>query len=340
MRTRPPFARLAAVLLFAHATYAPLARADGDDLTTLLLRGFELRRQHRNEEALAVYDQAFALSPTPAVRAQRALAEQSLGHWLVAERELDLAFATDDPWVARNRESLDAARAIVSQHLAWLTVDVDVANADIRLDGEPLQQGVAARVVAGAGVLEVRAPGRVLDIRRVSFAPSEHVHKEIRLAPLVDPSFAVSVAPAVTTPPASLVAPIDAAHPPSQLEPVAPPAGDRSAIPVLPITLGVLGLASLGVGSYFGIRTGQDKSAEIAACPGGRCTQAAANDYSDAQTSATASTVAFGAGAALLVGGAVVWILERRSGHAAKHALEIAPAFGVGMNGLVVRGSL
>jgi hypothetical protein len=340
MRTRPHFGRLAAVLLFAHATYAPLARADGDDLTTLLLRGFDLRRQHRNEEALAVYDQAFALSPTPAVRAQRALAEQSLGHWLVAERELDLALATDDPWVARNRESLDAARAIVSQHLAWLTVDVDVADADIRLDGEPLQRGIAARVVAGAGVLEVRAPGRVLDIRRVSFVPSEHVHKEIRLAPLVDPSFAVSGGRAVTTPPATAVSPLDATRTPSQSEPVAPPPGERSAIPLLPITLGVLGLASIGVGTYFGIRTGQDKSDEIAACPAGRCTQAAANDYSDAQSSATASTVAFGVGAGLIAGGAVAWILERRSGHAATRSLEIAPAFGVGMNGLVLRGSL
>ena len=85
MRTRSPFGLAAILLVFAQATFAPRARADDDDVTALLLRGFELRRQHRNEEALAAYEQAFALSPTPAVRAQRALAEQTLGHWVVAE---------------------------------------------------------------------------------------------------------------------------------------------------------------------------------------------------------------------------------------------------------------
>ncbi len=333
-------ARLTLVTLLGLAALAPPAHADGDDVAALLRRGFELRRQHRNEEALAAYDEAFALSPTPPVRAQRALAEQTLGHWIVAERELDLALATDDPWITRNRPSLEDARAVVRQHLAWLTVDVDVQDADIRLDGEPLPQGTAARVIAGAGVLEVRAPGCIPDIRRVFLAPSEHVRQQISLGSLVAPMLPPPVAPAAVPPPPGAGA-IEATpeHAPVLTSSVVPPPKERSAVPVVPIALGVAGIAGLATGTYFGVRTGQDKSNERAECVGG-CTQAAANDYSDAQRSAAVSTAAFATGAACIAGGAIFWLLERGAPRGGKSSLDLVPAFGAGMNGLVLRGRL
>jgi hypothetical protein len=342
MTTRSTFGRLAAVLVvFAQTTFGPHARADEDDVTALLLRGFELRRQHRNEEALAAYEQAFALSPTPAVRAQRALAEQTLGHWVVAEGDLDLALASDDPWVARNRAALEDARAVVQRHLAWVTVDVDVANADIRLDGEALPQGTAARVVAGVGILEVRAPGRIPDIRRVSVAPSEHVHQQIGLTPLVPPPLPppVAASPASTT---STPPELQAPSPPALVLVTAPK--NRSAVPVVPIAVGTLfvaGVAGIVTGAYYGIRSGQDKNAERAQCPTpGSCTQDGLNDYWDAQRNATASDVGFAAGITLLAGGAALWFFERTAPRTKKTGPYLAPAVGMGMGGLVLHGSL
>ncbi|HEY2510684.1 MAG TPA: hypothetical protein VGI39_07505 [Polyangiaceae bacterium] len=311
---------------------APLAQAESDDVAALLLRAFELRREHHNEQALALYDQAFALSPSPSVRAQRALAHQSLGHWVEAERELDLALNGDDPWIARNRGSLEAAQAVVREHLAWLTVDVDVEGADIHLDGERLPQGTAARVVAGAAVLEVHAPGRVPDIRRVLLSPGEHVHREIALAALVaplPPSDPDPVPPA--PPPPSLLLQ------PRSLEPAAAP--PRSVVPSASIVLGATGVAAIATGVYFGLRTSQDKANEETHCQG-QCVAAAGHDYSDAQTSAAVSTVAFSVGAAALVGGAVFWFLDRRADRPVSQHVSVAPALGGGMRGLVLSGSL
>jgi len=329
---RPRLGRLAATFALAGqlALVQPsLARADGDEVTALLLRAVELRRQHRNEEALAACDQAFAISPTPAVRANRALALQSLGHWVDAEREFGAALAADDPWIARNRASLEDAQRFVQQHLAWLTVDVDVDKADIRLDGEPLPQGSPTRVVAGAAVLEVHAPGRIPDIRRVFLAPSEHVRQQIGLVSLVAaplPPVVPAVAVPGSVPPA-----------PSHVDVAATP---RASFPVWPVALGATGVVALGAGVYFGIRTGQDKSDELAKCKGSVCAPTAANDYSDAQTSAAISTVAFGVGAASIAAGALLWLLEPKSTRAASRSFHVAPELGLRGGGLVLGGTL
>ena len=221
-------------------------------------------------------------------------------------------------------------------------MDVDVANAEIRLDGEPLPQGTAARVVAGVGILEVRAPGHIPDIRRVSFAPSEHVHQQIGLTPLVSPPLPSPVAPSpasTISTPLELQAP--APSPPAALIVTAPK--NRAAVPVVPIAVGTLfvaGVAGIVTGAYYGIRSGQDKSAERAQCPPAGCDQEALNDYWDAQRTATASDVGFAAGITLLVGGAALWFFERRAPRTAKSGFDLTPAFGIGMSGLVLRGSM
>lgn len=321
------------LLLVACGTDATLARAAGDQTADLLLRAFELRRQHRNEEALAVYEQAFALSPTPATRAQRGLAEQALARWRLAEQDLESALASEDPWVVRNRASLERARLAVGEHLAWLTVDVDVAGADVRLEGEPIPPRSETRVAAGVGVLEVRAAGHVPDVRRVSLAPSEHVHWSVTLAPL-----AATAPPPVASPPPTTVPetvalpPIAAPTPPAEPSPKA-----GSGVPALPIALGVTGVVAVATGVYFGIRTFQDRNDQRAHCVGG-CTEVAAKDYSDAQTSAAISTVAIVGGAGLVAGGGVLWLLGRSRAHTTS-AVRVTPMLGPGMNGVVLRGS-
>ena len=86
-------------------------------------RGIQLRRQHRDAEALEQFKRADQLNPAPRIRAQIGLAEQALGQWLEAERDLNLALsANQDPWIAEREQGLRKALAAIQQHLGSLTV--------------------------------------------------------------------------------------------------------------------------------------------------------------------------------------------------------------------------
>src|SRR6266851_411915 len=133
-----PFLSVGLALLAASAP----ALAQEDEARFLLREGVELRREHRNEEALARFERAFAIVHSPTARAQVALAEQALARWLDAERDLDAALdTTDDPWIAKNRPVLREARQEIDDHLGWLTVDVTAPDADVRIDGRATRAG-------------------------------------------------------------------------------------------------------------------------------------------------------------------------------------------------------
>jgi hypothetical protein len=324
--------RVAASLLFLASLVAPRAQAQaqGEDAASLLRRGVELRRENRNEEALALFARAVAASPTPVARAELALAEQALGRWLDAERDLDAALAArDDAWIAKHAASLEDALGVIRQHLAWITVDVDVAAAEARLDGRAVPPAKETRVAAGSFVLEVTAPGYVPDARRVALAASEHARVSVTLTPIAAPApsrpeepVAPTAAPAATT-----TAPRD--------EP-APSRPARSLVG--PIALGAAGVVGLAAGTYFGLRTFQKKSDRDAACVGG-CTSAAITFDSEARNAATASTIAFGAGAALVAGAGIWWFLGRDASDNQGSSVSVAPSVGA-VNGVVLRGAL
>src|SRR5258706_9469725 len=94
---------------------APSAEVTAD---AALQRGIALRKEQRDQEALDEFRRAYALSPSPRARAQMALAEQALGHWLDADAGLGAALdAKEDAWIERNRASLEAARVAVGRHV-------------------------------------------------------------------------------------------------------------------------------------------------------------------------------------------------------------------------------
>ncbi len=317
------------------ASTAP-ARADGDDAIALVRAGVALRREHRTEEALALFAKAVAISPTPSARAQLALAEQALARWLDAERDIDAALAANSEWVEKNRASLEGARAVIRQHLGWLTVDIDVATAHAQLDGLPITPGVQTRVVAGTSVLEVRAPGYAPDIRRLDVRSDQHVRAAISLEPLL-------AGPPASLPPVAAATPDDAARLsatlPAEPRPERPQAQSPRPTPVGPIVLGVAGLAGVVTGAYFGVRAIQDKNARETDCIGG-CNSAATRAYDDGKTSSTVADVGFGVGLAFLAGGAAWWLVARGHSPGAHTALEISPAAGPQMTGILLRGKL
>ncbi len=114
---------------------------------------------------------------------------------------------------------------------------------------------------------------------------------------------------------------------------------------VVGLTLGVVGIAGVGVGSAFGLLTISAWSSAKSACGSGgtsSCTgdpSTVSSDRSTAQKDGTVSTVAFIAGGALVATGLVVFLTgsHRESSPAATVAL--APALGPGRAGFALSGA-
>jgi hypothetical protein len=148
------------------ASSASSALAQSDPEATAeahVQRGLELRRAGDDAAALAEFDKAERLLPVPRVRAQIALALQALGRWREAEDVQLLVLSQGaDPWVREHDQVLRESLAAVQRHLSWLTVDCNVAGAEVVVNGASVGRaplGRLVRVVAGSVVLEVHAEG-------------------------------------------------------------------------------------------------------------------------------------------------------------------------------------
>lgn len=176
-----------------------------------LRRGVEMRRAGRDDEALAEFVEAHRLAPGPRTAAQLGLARQAVGDWLEADRLLrESLSSSDDPWVARNRASLESVLAVTATHLGTLEVRANVPGAVLRLDGATVATLPAReplRVLAGMVSLEVSAPGHVTVLRRFVVDPGASVRESVELRPeppapppppvVVAPPVPVVVAPVV-----------------------------------------------------------------------------------------------------------------------------------------------
>jgi len=210
--------RLQPVWLIAHLAIAPTifvtapdARADDQAAASALIeQGLDLRQAQRDAEALVLFEKAEALAPSPRGQAQVALAEQALGRWVSAERNLRAALAAkDDAWIASRRPVLEHAMGVIQAHLG----DVEIIGAKsgvVYVDGARIDEPDAMthlRLDVGRRTFELRATGaypfsRVLDVR-----PGEVVRVEVDVHPLLDdPSSHTRV------PPPAPSAPVPASH--------------------------------------------------------------------------------------------------------------------------------
>jgi hypothetical protein len=260
------------------------ARAQAaEDPEALVEKGLELRRQHKNAEALEAFREAWAIAPSPRIRAQIALAEQALGDWSSAEGDLAAALAaTDDAWIEKHRAILEEARSKVAGHLGWIELVVDVDGVDAFLDGVllgPTPRSAPIRVVAGSHRLEIRSKGM------------EPVSREVVVAPLAKTRVVMS---------APQPAPLRRER---RVE-----ASSGYGVPVL--LLGGSAVA-LGFGTWLGLRTFATKSERDAHCHPITCDEEGIRLDQSARTSATWSTVSFVTGAALGTVGTVLLLRSR-----------------------------
>lgn len=141
-------------------TPSPVPPPDAD---ALIAQGVTLRTQQRDAEALALFERANAMTPSPRALAQIALAEQALNRWVAAERHLREALASaSDPWIARNAPALRSALGVIDSHLGRLEVRTNVPGAELWVSAVregTLPLTAPLRVPVGSLPIEVRAAG-------------------------------------------------------------------------------------------------------------------------------------------------------------------------------------
>lgn len=289
------------VLALALACAPKAMAADPDDAiatdenaSDLVREGVRMRRAHKNEEALALFQRAYERAPTSATRAQIAFAEQALGRFLEAEHDLVLALAEQDDWVGRHRVELEESLRLLQGHLAWLRVDVN-AGADVTMDGSHVDPGKEVRTSVGRHRIVVRA-AQSEQTRDVDVAPREHAR-------------AIFLMEA----PAPVPSPLE--HPFAHDQPVRPkedaPVMIEKPSRVGPLVLGSVGVAGLAVGTWFGIDTLHAKSDRQAHCRADNTCDAQGIDAdSRLRTSSTISTIAFAVGIGAAAGAVVWWVLQ------------------------------
>jgi hypothetical protein len=181
------------------------AFADAGD-EAFIEKGIELRKEHRDAEALEQFRRAEAIHPTGRIKAQIALAEQAIGKWVEAERDLTAALASsDDKWVAGRATALRGSLDAIRQHLGTLVVRANVEGSELWLNGERLGELPMNRVRAPSGTvhIEVRAKGYEPALRNLDLEPGTTVTTEVVLLRVPEPASPVVVqtAPRAESPP-------------------------------------------------------------------------------------------------------------------------------------------
>jgi len=170
---------VAVTLALVEATSYAQSAEDLRAAETLMEEGVALRQRGDDEAALARFREAFSRTHAPRAQAQVALAEQALGDWINADRDMRAALAvTNDPWIERNRTALQGALQQIGHRIGSVDVRVNVPGAELWIDGTrvgSLPLPAPARVAAGVVMLEVRADGyatlrRSVEIRGESLA--------------------------------------------------------------------------------------------------------------------------------------------------------------------------
>ncbi|HZL20196.1 MAG TPA: hypothetical protein VFG23_20860 [Polyangia bacterium] len=113
-----------------------LYAADQSATDALIQQGLELRRDAKPEQALALFQRAHAMAPSPRTFGQMGLVETSLKRWVDANLHLTVSLTSpDDGWVVKNRAFLEQALATTKQHIGDLVVS-GPADVEVFVDGK------------------------------------------------------------------------------------------------------------------------------------------------------------------------------------------------------------
>jgi len=138
-------------------------------------------------EARAHFREAHALFPNARTLYGLGTVAFELREYARAIRDLDQALASDvRPLEGTLRDEAVALRARAQKYVSRLRVQVTPATASVLVDGEPVERAMQDAVLLDLGehVVELRAPGRAPEQRKVRAQGGERLVLHVALAPL------------------------------------------------------------------------------------------------------------------------------------------------------------
>lgn len=260
---------------------------------------------------------------------------------LYLEVAAKISGAGDEP----KAEKIRKRAADIEPKLPKMAVEVpqsmaDLPGIEVRRDGVLMGRaswGVALPVDPGKRTVRVTATGKEpWEVAVEAIRPGEVV--PVRVPVLKDLPPKVEAQPAL---------------PPNPKENDANPKESRSALPMVALALGGVGLVGVGVGSVFGVMAlnkaseWDERTRDTSRCRQGadglyRCNQGEIGPIQEIEASrsafATASTIGFIAGGAALAGGVVLW-LAASSPERKQPAMRLVPAVGADGAAVSLHGS-
>lgn|GEM_PF-865447 len=332
--TRAATARAVATIASAVALLSPAAALGSPEESASreadahIARGLELRRNADDRGALPEFEKAYELVRTPRAAAQLGLVEQGLGRWNDAEVHLAEAIrARSDPWVEKNRATLQQALQRVGDHVGTVEITGEPAGAEVIVNGRhvgrlPLADTV--RVIEGTVDVEVRSPGYGRHAQKLAVGAHQYVPLVVRLTPLAgraDATAARSSAGGAAETDARAFAtkpPSDGAH------------GSSSVRPLIGWTLAAVGPATVVAGVLVAL-AGQS-AMDRAVADAGRANQVndaklyadAAERFSSANSQRTVGRVVVAAGVVVAIGGVVLALTAGSAEHSDRQAAPTA----------------
>ena len=341
------FVTAGAPLLVVLAAGSPAFAQDPAAAQVLFDEAKRLMAQDHYAEACPKLEESERLDPGIGTKFNLASCYQHVGRnasaWaLFLEAAADAKAAGDRARTNAARSRATALEPILSRLIVVARPET-TPGLSLSRDGEPFgraQWGVAIPVDAGRHEL-------------IASAPHRRTWHTTVVVPTTGKVIAVQV-PALdddTPPPqaqALVLKPVPAANV------TAPQLVRREVVPaesngtgngqrVAAIILGVTGLAAMGVGSVFAVESKQNKDDSSPHCAGNTCDATGVSQRDDAIRDGNVATIALGAGAAALLGAAIVWLsAPSDSGHprtARSTTIRALPMTGGGLRGLALGGS-
>jgi serine/threonine-protein kinase len=217
------------------------------------------------------------------------------------------------------------------------TVTQGVGGLVVRRDGVEMPRSewsVPIPIDSGSHTVEAEAPGYK------SWSTDVDVPQDGALVSVTVPALEaapVQAAPAAPAP-TPAVAPTDAsgAGAPAGAEGTSSSVGSGQRVAGIVIgAVGLAGLAASGVFAVLAKNTYNDSLGNCQTTNPGLCNSTGVSQRNDARTDGNIASVAFGVGAAALVGGVVVWLTAPRASSTGAASIVVAPTLG----GAVVQGA-
>ncbi len=303
----------AAIVIGVTATssmaYAQATPAEAE-ATALIEHGVQLRQAGNDDDALNEFRRADQIFASPHAKAQIALAEQALGQWVAAERDLRVALgSTGNAWVERNRVALTQALTQIATRLGSLEIRTETPGTQISVNEQvvgtaPLAEPI--RVAVGTVTIELRSPGFVTQRRSVEMTSGGRMREVFTL--IHEPPSSGSNIGSNSTNASRETIPTSQSglNPNTQASP--PPQPSR--LPVGGIVVAAIGgTALISTGIFAALRGGSlgqcpyDMASNTLLCPNAMATARAQSGV----TWTTLANVSLVTGSLLVVGGGV-WI--------------------------------